>query len=65
MNVDINQDVVVGFDKDGRLLNSWGEIVSRQPGESICVSNELMESILRAQELIEPEGDDEEVAQNT
>jgi len=55
MNVDINQDVVVGFDRDGRPLNSWGEVVSWQPGESMCVSNELMESIFRAREEIEEE----------
>lgn len=55
MNIDINRDVAVGFDKDGRPVNCWGEIVSWQLGKGLCVSNELMESILRAREEIEEE----------
>ena len=52
-NIDINRDVTVGFDRDGRPVNYWGDIIPWQPGQRICVSNELMESILRAREEID------------
>jgi len=50
LNIDINKDMVVGFDGDGRPINCRGEIVLRKPGTEMVVSGELMESILRARE---------------
>lgn len=57
MNIDINQDVVVGFDRDGRPLNCWGEIVpSREDGSKrMLFSKEILDSLRRARKLIEPE----------
>lgn len=56
MNIDINRDVAVRFDGDGRPVNCWGEIIYWQPGQRMVVSSELMESILRAREEIDDQG---------
>jgi len=53
MNIDINRDIVVGFDRDGRPINCWGEIVFWQPRNEMCVSKKLLEDLLRAREEIE------------
>lgn len=55
MNIDINRDVAVRFDTNGRPVNCWGDIIPWQPEKTIHVSDELMESILRAREEIEEE----------
>lgn len=55
-NIDINRDIAVGFDVAGRPVNCWGEIIYWQPGQRMVVSNELMESMLRAREEIDDRG---------
>jgi len=54
-NIDINRDVAVRFDVDGRPINHWGDIIPWRPEQRLCVSNELMENILRAREEIDEE----------
>lgn len=55
MNIDINRDVVVGFDGDGRPVNSQGELVSWKPGTRRLMSKELLESWRRARKEIKDE----------
>lgn len=56
MNIDINQDVVVGFDRDGRPLNHLGEIVPDGGGKRRLLFNvELLKSLRKARKLVEPE----------
>ena len=56
MNIDINKDVVVGFDPDGRPLNHLGETLSDGGGKKrMLFSAELLNSLREARKLIEPE----------
>jgi len=54
-NIDINQNVAVGFNQCGQPLDCDGEIIPHKIGERLQVSHKLGRSIRRAQKLIKPE----------
>jgi len=53
MNIDINKDIAVCFDRDGRPLNCYGEVIPRK-GFKVVVNQKLGAALRRAQKEIEP-----------
>ena len=56
MNIDINENVAVGFDgMTGQPLDCYGEVIPHKLGERLKVSHKLGASLRRAQKLIKRE----------
>lgn len=55
MNIDINRDVAVGFDRDGNPLNYIGEEIPSGKGKRLLMSKELLDSLRRARKEIDRE----------
>ncbi len=60
MNVDIDRDVVVGFDGDGKPLNHLGDLVPYRPGTRLFFSSKLLDGIRSVRNhILDEDGGDE------
>ncbi len=55
MNIDINENVAVCFNRNGQPLDCYGDVIPHKLGEKLKVSDKLGVSLRRAQKLILPE----------